>query len=86
MPEWVVFTITNDPEVATWLHSLNAVPYLPQGGERAIGGMPLGAYRRAKDGQLEWDFYIHTVDVEGEESIWEAAGKVGKTVEPTEFA
>jgi hypothetical protein len=81
-----VFCLTNDPDTASWLHELRAIPYLPRNAERMVGEGPLGAYRRAKGGPLEWDFYIHTVPVMGDESIWEAAGRQVPTVEPTDFA
>ncbi len=86
MREVAVFTITSDVEVARWLQELGAVPYQPQGTEHAFGGGPLGAYRRARDGRVEWDFYIHRIPVEGEESVWEAAGKLARIVDPQEFA
>jgi hypothetical protein len=81
-----VFCLTNDPETAAWLHQLGAVPYLPRNAERTVGEGPLGSYRRAKGGALEWDFYIHTVPVVGEQTVWEAAGKQVPTVEATDFA
>jgi hypothetical protein len=86
MRQGPVFCLTNDPDVAAWLHELHATPYLPRGAERTIGEGPLGSYRRAKGGRLEWDFYIHVVPVMGEETIWEAAGRQVPTVEPTDFA
>lgn len=85
MREVQVFTITNDPEVARWLHSLGASSYMPTGTERALG-LPMGAYQRAQGGSPEWDFYIHTVTVDGDETIHTAAGRLARTVDPEEFA
>ena len=85
MREVFVFTLTNDPDVARWLLELGARPYKPFGTDVKLEG-PMGAYTRAKGGRAEWDMYIHTIPVRGEETIWEAAARWAKTVEPTEFA
>jgi hypothetical protein len=88
-----VFCLTGDSEVAAYLHEIGATPYLPRNAEVVVSGLPLGAYRRAAGGTVEWDFWLQRVPVEGEETIWDAAGRlwsptevVERTVEPTEFA
>ena len=86
MPSVQVFCLTNDPAVAQWLHQLGASSYVPTDSERSLGGLPMGAYQRATGGSPEWDFYIHLIPVEGDETIWEAAGRITRTVDPEEFA
>ena len=86
MREVFVFTLTNDQDVARWLLELGARGYRPYGAEVALQHLPTGAFLRAKGAQAEWDLYIHTIPVRGEETIWEAAARWAKTVEPTEFA
>lgn len=80
-----VFCLTQDPEVARWLHEVGASSYLPRSAEHALGG-PAGAYQRARGGAIEWDFWVHLVPVAGEETIWEAAGRLARTVEADEFS
>jgi hypothetical protein len=88
MIEVAVICLTSDPEVAGWLHDLGATAYLPNHAERAIGmaGLPHGGFQRERRGQVEWDFYIHRIAVSGDETIWDAAGRLVRTVEPQEFA
>ena len=82
-----VFTLTNDREVASWLLALGASPYRPPWAEQAFEDGPMGAYKRAHDGPLEWDLWIHIIPVLGEETIWEAAGRVGiRTVKAEDYA
>ena len=69
MPDTLVFCLTNDPKLAQWLIDIGGKAYLPAGSEP---GMAAG-YKRASDGKLEWDIYIHTIAVDGELTIWEAA-------------
>lgn len=67
-----VFALTNDPAVAEWLVELGARRYVPPG----LGVGADGGYWRSKDdGIREWDLYVHTIPVRGEESVWEAAGR-----------
>ena len=78
-----VFALVRDKELAQWLVDLGARPYRPPWAELISEG-PLGAYKRAHDGPIEWDLWIHIIPVLGEESIWEAAGRVDvPTVEAT---
>ena len=90
-----VFCLTNEPEVAAYLHEVGAASYMPRNAENvvALSGMPLGAYRRAAGGLVEWDFWLQRVPIEGDETIYEAVGRLWtpqevaeRTVEPTEFA
>jgi hypothetical protein len=85
MRERAVFVLTNDAECATWLLELGARSYHPKSWEPSFD-MPLGAYRKAPEGPPEWDMWIHIIEVKGEETIWEAAGKVAPTVEAVDFA
>ena len=85
MREVAVFALTNDPECARWLMKLGARTYTPRHSEGSFD-LPLGAYRRAPEGPPEWDMYVHIIPVEGEETIWEAAGRVAPTVEAVDFA
>lgn len=80
-----VFVLTNNPDTAQWLLDLGGSPYKPNGSIPGYAG-PMGGYLRAKGGMPEWDIYIHTIPVDGDETIWEAAGKVAPTVEATDFA
>lgn len=82
----MVFALTNDPKLAEWLNALGARPYLPRNAERVFANMPLGAYERTRGGSAEWDLWIHTIPVRGDEPIWDAAGRWAKDVEATEFA
>lgn len=84
--EVAVICLTKNPKTAAWLHKLGGRPFVPKYAERSLEGMPLGAYRRAKGGVIEWDFYIHLIPVVGDETIWEAAGRLAPTVVPEDFA
>jgi len=85
--EVAVICLTSSAELAAWLHEHGASPYVPRGTDRALEGLPLGgAYRRARGGTVEWDFYVHLIPVVGEETVWEAAGRLVMTVQATEFA
>jgi hypothetical protein len=83
-----VFCLTNDPDLAQWLLDLGGATYKPNGTIPGYAG-PLGGYLRAKGGMPEWDIWIHNIPVkdnDAQETIWEAAGRVGPTVEATDFA
>jgi hypothetical protein len=79
----LAFCITSDPELAEWLVKLGACGYLPVGAERTLD-VPVGAYRRARGGAIEWDLYIHTIPVRGEKTIWEAA-RLAPIVKATDY-
>jgi hypothetical protein len=85
MREHHVFCLTTNPETANWLLRKGGRTYLPRTANRSFDS-PLGAYRRAPEGPPEWDICIHTIPVAGEETIWEAAGRVGPTVIATDYA
>lgn len=80
MREVAVFVLTDDERLVDWLLSLGAVPFTPAGSESKAG-----SYIRAGT-KMEWDLYIHRIPVLDEESIWEAAGRVGETLENAEEA
>jgi hypothetical protein len=80
-----VFCLTQNPETAQWLLDLGGSHYKPVGAIPGYAG-PLGGYLRAKGGMPEWDIWIHIIPVAGEESIWEAAGRVAPTVEAVDYA
>lgn len=65
-----VFCLTNDPEVAQWLLDLGGKAYRPQG----FAAGPDGGYQRAP-GLREWDIYVHTIPVKGDETVHHAAGR-----------
>lgn len=85
MREHAVFALTKDPECARWLLGLGARPYTPRHSEGSFD-LPVGGYRRAKDGPTEWDLYVHIIPVSGEQTLWQACGGVVPTVEATDFA
>jgi|SRR5215471_14928779 len=70
-----VFVLTSDAEVAEWLKGLGARSFTPAGADVGVDG----GYWRAP-GVREWDLYIHTIPVRGEQTIHEAA-KLNKNVE-----
>lgn len=63
-----VFCLTGNPEVAAWLRKLGGRPFTPPG----MGIDSDGSYARAR-GVREWDVYIHTIPVDDDKTIWEAA-------------
>jgi hypothetical protein len=69
MPSQMVFCLTTDPELRDGLLKLGATFNSGVGlpGERG--------YRRTRDATtLEWDIWIHPIKVDGETTIYEAAG------------
>ena len=81
-----VFVLTDDPELAKKLLKLGARTYLPRGAKPEWDA-PLGSYKRSPMAKPEWDLYIHTIPVRGEETIWQAAAAQNwPVVQPTEFA
>jgi len=79
-----VFVLTDNPELAQKLVTLGARSYMPRGAKPEWGS-PLGSFTRAPGAKPEWDLYIHTIPVRGEESMWEAAGRDWPTVEGADF-
>jgi len=69
MPSRMVFVLTQDVELRDGLISL---------GGRYHSGVGLAGsagYKRAREGDaLEWDIWIHQIPVEGDTSIYTAAG------------
>ena len=65
-----VFCLTTDVGLAEWLVKLGARPFAPANADQTLNFMP-GAYKRAKNGTVEFDIYVHTIPTEG--SLWEAA-------------
>src|SRR5262245_22329392 len=61
-----VFVLTTDEQLALWLISLGGKRYTPVNADPST---PAGSYKRAADGRLEWDIYIHTIKVLGEKTI-----------------
>ena len=64
-----VFVLTQSPELMRWLLDQEARVFRP---EHYDG--PLGSYRRLPGGEPEWDIWLHSIPVRGEETVWEAAG------------
>jgi hypothetical protein len=73
MRQTLVFVLTNDGDLVTWLLSLGGNTYVPRGSEQTLMAAPLGAFRMAKGGDPTWDIYVHTIPTLGDESVWEAA-------------
>jgi len=67
-----VFVLTSDEQLALWLIKLGGKRYTPINADPTT---PAGSYRRAPDGGIEWDIYIHMIPVIGDTTIWEAAAK-----------
>lgn len=44
-------------------------------GLQRIGGVLFNEYRRARGGTLEYDVWLNRIEVEGEQTIWEAAAR-----------
>jgi hypothetical protein len=65
-----VFVLTDDPKLAARLQRLGGRPHNPAGS----GVDEMGGYLRARNGSVEYDIGITAIPVEGEVSIWEAAG------------
>jgi len=69
MPSRMVFCLTQDVELRDGLIKL---------GGRYHSGVGLAGsagYKRAREGDaLEWDIWIHQIPVEGDTTIYEAAG------------
>lgn len=57
--EFAVAALGKDPELRSWLLSLGAKEF--------------GTYHRERDNpdSREWDIYVHTIAVEGDETVWE---------------
>lgn len=72
MRSYGVFVLTSDEQLAKWLVGLGGKRYTPLNADPTT---PAGSYKRAADGRLEWDVYIHMIPVVGETTIWEAAAK-----------
>jgi len=62
------YVLTDSGELADWLVRRGGKPNVPQGADQRLDP---GAYRRARDGKIEYDIWIHTIAVDGP-SIWEA--------------
>jgi hypothetical protein len=79
MDSRMVFCLTTDEALRDGLVELggryHSNPSTKQGGP--------GGYMRAREGPLEWDIWIHMIPVDGETTIYEAAGGK-KPPEPTE--
>jgi hypothetical protein len=72
MAEILVFCLTQDEQLAFWLLKKGGKSFLPPALVPADLG-PRRAYKRTSAGPWEWDIYIHTIPVRGEQTIWEAA-------------
>jgi len=74
MREHAVFVITRNPDLARALFAKGASRFRPKHGIESMA-YPLGGYRlsRDPDSPTEWDIYVHTIPVRGEETVWEAA-------------
>jgi hypothetical protein len=74
-----VFVLTTDPTLAARLQRLGGSSFNPPGANKVPTPetTPPGAYYRSRGGSLEWDIWIGAIAVEGDETIWEAAGVHG---------
>lgn len=70
LPSRMVFVLTTDEVLRDGLMELGGRFH-----STATGGGP-GGYKRGrqKGDKIEWDIWIHTIPVEGETTIYEAAG------------
>ena len=76
MREVCVVCLTTSEETAEWLRKLGGKLFTPPGLTPELRG-PRGGYVRDREtGLVEWDIYVHTIEVTGDESIWEAAAPV----------
>ena len=66
-----VFVLTEDRRLAERLQRLGGHPFNPPG-YQAVD--ELGGYLLARDGVVQYDLGITAIPVEGDETIWEAAG------------
>src|SRR4051794_5952218 len=73
MRERLVFVVTENEDLARWLLSEGALPYLPRNAAVPTDVRLRGAYRNAPGGPLKWDMYVHVIPVRGEQTIHEAA-------------
>lgn len=69
LPSRMVFCLTTDPVLRDGLAELGARYHSSSAGDGGPGGYP-----QARGGPLEWDLWIHTIPVEGEQTVYEAAG------------
>jgi len=78
MPLVSVFALTRDPDVAQWLVDMGGRRFVPVGMDVDVDG---GYWVDQSTKQIrEWDIYIHTIPVRGDQTIHEAA-KRNKNVE-----
>jgi hypothetical protein len=82
MREYCVFVLTTSEELALWLVTLGGKPFIPAGHQIPNATKPVNAYRRAQD-VWEWDIYIHTIPIAGDETVHQAARRYrhGKKVD-----
>src|SRR5262249_59352210 len=66
-----VFVLTGDVKLAARLQGLGGRPFNPPG---YVPDDEMGGYYRARGGSVEYDIGITPIPVEGDETIWEAAG------------
>jgi hypothetical protein len=71
MPTRMVFCLTTDPELRDGLIKLGGRYYSSPTHINTEAGYKRG---REPGDSLEWDIWIHTIPVEGEQTIYEAAG------------
>lgn len=64
-----VFVLTGNAKLAEWLYERGGTSWTTRGANVN------GSYLRAREGIEEWDTWIHTIPVLGEETIWGAAGR-----------
>ena len=70
LPSRMVFCLTTDETLREGLIKLGGRYHSSSAGDGGPGG-----YKPARDSdKLEWDIWIHQIPVEGEQTIYEAAG------------
>ena len=69
-----VFVLTTDAALAETIKRKGGRPFLPKH-LRQEHLLPRDSYERTKGGVEEWDIEIGACPVQGEETIWEAAGE-----------
>jgi hypothetical protein len=70
MREARAFCLTDNRELAGWLVRKGGVTFRGPGNDPALVDMP-GAYRRERNGKIEWDVWIERIET-SDISLWDA--------------
>lgn len=67
-----VFCLTDSAEMAEWLVKKGGKGFAPPNADQTLHYMP-GSFKRARDGKVEFDVYVHTIPT-SDHSLWEELG------------